>query len=588
MTEPTVTPPAPAATPARPPLPPAASAPAPTRAHKPVSLLPWFLVLGSAALCFLFFHSFARLAKTYFGPQSVAAGFETVWVYNQARLWRLKPDGTVLARYDGGANGLGKVIDTLIALGPYRVALHDFDARAWRECRAGESGVALDCGELLPAEFRQHAAAESAIALAPDGRRWVFADFDAGELLLFDADKTLLARGKGLASRDGGTVLWLGPQEIGLIGSDRATLYALEVGPRSLGLVQPRWDLTENEAPAKGYLWHAAYNPERRAWYLARSVSRGARHTLWRVDREGRRSADISLGARGEPAQVVPLDRDSVLVADVVRGRVHQLSWENDRVREFGDPSFRESLARTKGRHSLYETLQQVAFVLLFVVPIGLGAFFAIREARRDAAELAQAVTLPPLDPETEFWFTPDEKQFALRERMLVLLGACLALVVYFEFRALAQILKLDPRFVATLSTLLILGAIAGTAWLWWRQHQRGPRGLGRRGGEVLFDRGLGEAESHNLDTVLTDGRRMLLGRELLPLRSEGLGLRAEWNVSELFSYIVKELPASAYRSTQHLHWLFLRRNPVLLGLAVLPLILLLSILLLAAAFGLK
>ena len=588
MSQPFATPQAPATAGATAPSPTAPAAPKPPAPRAAFNTLPWLLVLGTATLFFLLFHTFGRLTTSYYGPQSVAAGFDTVWVYSQARLWRLKFDGTTLARYEGNQNGLGKVVDAMVGLGPDRLALHDFDARNWRECRAGESGVALECGDLLPADFLRHAGSESALALAPDGRRWVFADFDAGELLLFDQDKSLLARAKGLTSRSGGTVLWLGPQEIGLIGSDRATLYAIEVGPRSMGILQPRWDLAAEETAAKGYLWFAAFHAERRVWYLARSGSRAAKHELWRADRDGRRTKVLGLGEGGEPAQIQPLDKESVLVPDVVRGRVHQISWADDRVREFGDASLRDSLARAKSRHAVYEVLQQVALALLFIVPIGLGSFFAIRDAKRDASEQAQAVTLTPLDPEAEYWFTPDEKQFALRERLLILSGVSFALVIYIELRAFSLLLKLDPRLVAVLSTMLILGTAAGTAWVWWRHHQRGPRGLGIRGREVLFDRGEGEAEVHPLDGIVTDGKRMLLGRELLPLRSEGFGIRAEWNVSEIFSYLVKELPANAYRSTQLLHWLFLRRNPMLLGLVALPIALALLILPLAAIFGLK
>ena len=551
--------------------------------HRRVGLA-WLLIVGSAGVLLLAYLFFAGLAKSYYGPQSVAAGFDTVWVYSQSRLWRLSASGVTLARYEGKANGLGKVVDAMVAFGPNRVLLHDFEARSWRDCRAGESGVALDCSDLFTGPFAMRNAAEGAVALAPDGQRWVFADFSAGDLLLFDGDRNLLAQSKGPQALDGGTALWLEAQEIGLFAADRPTLLVAEAGARNLTAAQPRWELSAEDAVSKGYVWAAAWGGERRGAYVAYSATRRATHQLWRVDREGRRTGRIDLGG-GEPAQIVALDKDTVLVPDVVRGRVHRLSWSDDRVTEFGDETFRVSMARANSRHGVYEALQIAAMALFVIVPIGLGAFFAIRQARRDAAGRGEAPVLPALDPEAEFWFAPDERQVALHERLVLVQSVAVAIVLYLQLRIFGPVFKIDPRLLGIVTILLVVATVVIGLGLWWRQHQRGARGLGRKGDEVLFDGGEGVPQAYALGEVLTDGKRILVGRELLPLRSEGLGLHAEWNAAELHFYLLRDLPPSAYRTTQHLHGLFLRRNPLLLWALMVPLILaLLGILSLAFA----
>lgn len=539
------------------------------------SLFAWGLVFGTALLFLAVFLASGRFAKLNYGPQSVAAGFNSVWVYGQGNLWRLSAQGATLARYSGLRNGLGRVVDRMVAAGPLRVFLHDSEAKTWRDCTAGESGVALSCEPLFAGEWAARNLAEAAIAFSPDARRFVFADFTAGELLLFDTDKQFLGVSKGVGALEGGSVVWLDPQELGVIAADQPALHAAELAGNQLRPMQVRWQLSASDEVRKGYVWSAAWGAERKSWYLSYSPERRAQHELWKVDREGKRVDRIALGGGGVPAQVVNLDKETVLVPDVVAGRLHQVvSWANDRVSDFGDEQFRAAMEQAHTRYALFAPLQWVSGVLAVLVPIALALFFVRREARRHASAQGSAAELPPLGDEAEFWFTPDEKQAVLRRRLVLTASFAIAALLILQFRLFGGFFQAGPYVLGLLTTVLVLAVLAGGGLLWWRQRELGPRGLGIKGQEVYFDPGDGKIEQYTRAELLTDGQRMLLGKHLLWQRAGGIGLRSEWDAAELQAYLVGGLPPQAQRSTGSMLWLYFRRNPLVFCSIVLPLLL--------------
>ncbi len=548
--------------------------------------LVWGLIIGSVAILLVAHLAFARLAKSALGPQSVASGFGSVWVFTQGSLWRLNGQGATQARFHGQRNGLGKVVSQMAAFGSHRVFLRDADARSWRDCTAGESGVALACTPVFSGDFSGRNAAEGAIAVAPDGQRWVFVDFTAGELLLFDRDQRLIALGKGLRSPEGGSATWLGPQELGVIASDQAALHATEIAGDKFGPLQLRWNLAVNDQQSKGHIWSAAWGAERRSWYLAYSESRRAKRALWKADREGRRIEVISLG-EGEPAEIANLDKETVLVPDVVRGQVHQVvSWANDRVSEFGDADFREALARGRERYSWFDPLQNLALGALIVVPLSLALLLAFRESQRRAKLQSEPADLPALEEDAEFWFTPDERQVALRHGLVLAGSLAVAAILIMQFRVFGGVFSAGPYLLGIVTSLLVLGVLLAGGLFWWRQRELGPPGLAVKGEEVLFDPGDGKIEQHLREAMLTDGRRLLVGKHLFWLRQEGFGIGPEWNAAELQAYLVKDLPRSTYRSVFRLQWLYFQRNPVVFWITFLPIVLALILLVALVLMG--
>lgn len=520
--------------------------------------LAWTCTLGSALLCLLAFMGLSSWAERNFGPQVASVSPSAVWTYSQSTLWRLNHEGKVTGKYSAGSLGIGPSVEMLAALSDSEVALRDFRSKSWQVCGVRDADVVHSPCRPLFASRESSNRSRAAIAVMPGGERWVFADFDHGEVLLLDKKHNVVATARGPVGSEGGVAVWLPGQVLALMATDQPRLQLIDWKDEARPAVSSGWALKSGEKQGQGYVWSAAFDEVRKRWLLSYGSVRRATHYLWLVDDRGVKVGGLNLGGKGEPAQVVIVAKDMAIVPDVVLGKVHRIDLATDSVSEFGDESFRTALRKGQQIYDLLDLAAQGAMFGMFLLPLLVGLIFVDKDNKRTKFIPGSAPV--PATLQGEFWFTMNPDWIALQMRMIWVAP----IVVIAMLGASGYLLwQFTGSWIAA-GVIIALGAVvSGVTGIYYhrqiRLHGFGKLGINATG--VIRVDGRGRRHDHAFADVLTDGQRMLLGKQLVLLNapiSPG-----PWLVDELNEHLLPRLPQSSWVSKLKFEGQLYRRNRV-------------------------
>ncbi len=492
----------------------------------------WIAILNCLGLALVALIVLILLSGTDFGPQSVAVSPEGVWVYGRKTLWSLTRRGDVTGRYSAAELGTGLNVDVLAPLDDAQIILHDKNSGRWRYCRFGRDGtVDVHSRPLFDGIEAGRNGDKAAVAIAPGHERWVFADFDRGDILLLDSRRQVRAEGKGLKNPDGGVAIWLPDQTLGLIATGHRTFHVSSLEGDRVAPLEKRLRLKDH-----GYVWSAAFDSQRGLWLLSFSSMRDGDRHLWEVDDTGAFTKRVLLDDDGQPAQIVMLDPNTALIPDLVTRYVHRLDLAGGNIDDFGDKSFRAALAHGQELYDHIGVAAGSVLVVLLLIPFIIAFYCTFRDMDRP---LMAEQSLPPAAPlEGEFWFTPNPARKGFLRRLACGGGAAVLVLGIgeawlFNYATGSYhwfILLLWPGLGAIFSVERLVAA--------WKEQKTK---LGIRDNLVLYDGGQGKIEAYPLTVVLSDGMCLCVGSHKVVFK--GL-ISSMWNAEEVRAHLLSRLPS--------------------------------------------
>lgn len=522
--------------------------------RKGSGLFAWLCTLGSAALCFMAFIGLSELSNRYAAPRCAAVSTGSVWVYGQGTLWLMTHRGDVTDSYSSKDLGVGPLLDRLTALDESRLIVADGGSGEWRYCRAGDHGmVEARCEPLFGGAEAARNRHRASVAAAPEGERWVFADFQAGDILLMSSERRVLAKGRGFTAREGGAAVWLPDRRLGLIESEKHALWVASLEGDRIAPLEERWSLKSGGKPISGYVWWAAFDASRRKWWLTHSS--GCAGSLLQTDDAGEMSKSLTLDAQGRPGQLALLDRDHALVPDEATGRVHRLDLANGRMEDFGDERFRSEIEHGQRRYDELTRAAKGAAGGIIALPLAIGIFFVRRDSNREWIRRRSALESATGSPTAAsaaanvkgaFWFTINPKRAPYSRRhmrrtfwFLELLEPGSAVLIGQALNHFASVSNKTVYFPLVAGGL-VMALMMRRVFIRMVEKAPTPR-LGTSNGFVLYDDGGGQIEEYPFESVLTNGKSVLVGRHAVALGSPGIP--SMWDAEELRARLESRLP---------------------------------------------
>jgi len=291
-----------------------------------------------------------------------------------------------------------------------------------------------------------------------------------------------------------------------------------------------------------------AQSPEGDWWVLiAREGMTDADLVLFGGDGKAKKSIDLGPGS--DPTRIASIS-GGLLVADPTRVTLTRVSAKDASVAPWGDSAFQAELDVLRASRSLWSKLRLAAQALVVVFPlVGIWALWRLGERLPVVAQPAVPETPQPVSGGIR-WLEvlPEFRKRARRlaiTMLVVMGGISIAMLYVFEsafhgFPRAAQLFLLGTLAFTALAPLIVLVRPPKN----WRMR------LGTDGKRFFLDRGDGKLRAYPFEAlVVSNGRQLLVGRRLIPLRlgngPQRLGPGPLFDEKELAGYILSRIPPS-------------------------------------------
>lgn len=481
-----------------------------------------------------------HLGQGTYGPSEVARASDgTVWVASHGSLHRFTEAGERKQVLSLGALGLGPIVSELLALSDGTLILAEAVPSAAYRCNPSLSKCVS-----ITAGFGRIGPTAHALMVAADEQRgrWYFSDNANHRLILTDADGKVLDVSAPRRVMHPNELAVGKPGELMVVDTDHRRLARISVERDVFG--SDLWEMKTDSSlsrPGRYLPMDLAQSPEGDWWVLiAREGMKDADLVLFGGD--GKALKRIDLGPGSDPTRIASVP-GGLLVADPTRVTLTRVSAKDASVAPWGDSAFQAELDGLRASRSLWRNLRLAAQALVVVFPlVGIWALWRLGERLPVPAQPAVPETPLPVSGGIRWLEVLPEFRKRVRRlaiTMLVVIGGTSIAVLYvFEstlqgFPRAAQLFFLAILAFATLAPLILLVRPPKV----WRTR------LGTDGKRFFLDRGDGKLRGYPFEAlVVSNGRQLLVGRRLIPLR---LGPGPLFDEKELAGYILSRIPPS-------------------------------------------
>jgi hypothetical protein len=497
-------------------------------------------IAGMALSFVVLFYAGDRLGVGTYGPSEVARAPDgTVWVASHGSLHRFTEAGERKQVLSLGALGLGPIISELLALSDGTLILAEAVPSAAYRCNPG----ALKCVPITAGFGRIGPTAHALMAATDEQRgRWYFSDNANHRLILTDADGKVLDVTAPRRVMHPNELAVEKPGELMVVDTDHRRLVRIPVERDVFG--PDLWEMKTDSSlsrPGRYLPMDLAQSPEGNWWVLiAREGMKDADLVLFGSD--GKALKRIDLGPDSDPTRIVSVP-GGLLVADPTRATLTLVSAKDSSAAPWGDSAFQAELDGLRASRSLWRNLRLAAQVLVVVFPlVGILALWRLGERLPVPGQVATPETPRPVSGGIRWLEVLPEFRKRVRRLAITMLvvvgGTSIALLYAFEsaFQGLPRAAKVFPLVILAFMALAPVIALARPPRAWRTR-------LGTDGKRFFLDRGDGKLRGYPFEAlVVSNGRQLLVGRRLIPLR---VGLGPLFDEKELAGYVLSRIPPS-------------------------------------------
>ena len=494
-------------------------------------------------LCFLgLYYAGDRLGEGMQGPSKIASAPDgTIWVASHGGLHHFTATGERREVVALSALGLGPVVSELLPLPDGTLVLAEAVPSGAYRCNPGSS----KCTSITAGIGAAVGPTAHALMVAADEKRgrYYISDNANHRLILADFD------GKVLDVTAPRRVLY--PNELAveksgeLVVVDTTHRRLLRIGVERDAFGPDLWQMKTDSGlsrPGRRLPMDLARSPDGGWWVLvARDGMKEGDVILFGGD--GNALRRIDLGSYSDPTQIAVVS-DGLLVADPTNATLIRVAPEGRVAGPWGDAAFQSELDGLRGLHSLWRAVRLAAQLLIVAIPLaGMFALWRLGE-RLPALQTQLVVPANPAPVEKGIHWLEVLPQFKRRARRLLfalfaviwLIAISLAWLGWQIREAIPrpELMLLVPVFAVFVLMPLVLLIHPPKAW-----RMR----LGTDGQRFFLDPANGKVEEYSFSALaVSDGRQLLVGKRLIPLR---LGLGPLFAQDELSGYIFARIPLS-------------------------------------------